>query len=432
MATKNDKVNLNIIGTTGLRREDGYIYDEWLPQLKGDNRNKVYRQMRDNDAIVGAFMYAVESLVRQVHYYVKPANKTTEAAEQAKFVETCLGDMSHTLSDLLSEILTMLVYGWSYFEVVYKVRAGSKNKKASHRSRYDDGKIGWRKISQRAQNTLDHWEFDDDGGIRGMWQQDPNAGNYGKASIVYLPIERSLLFRTQTNRNNPEGRSILRNAYRSWYFMKKLQEIEAIGIERDLSGLPVLEVPPEIMSADASASDKTLRTDLEKLVQQIKRDEREGMVIPSELDTEGNPTGYRFRLLNSGGRRAVDVDAAIKRYESRMAMSMMAEFLLLGMDKVGSFALASTKTHLFSVALGTVIDSVCQTFSRFAIGKLMELNGVAPDIWPTLEHGDIEAPELKEIATYVTSLSDAGILVPDEKLELRMRELANLPVPEDV
>ena len=425
-AEENKVIDFRTIGATGLNRSDGMIYEEWLPQLKGNNAVRVYRQMRDNDPIVGAFMFAVESLIRQVRFYAQPANKSTDAVREAEFVQQCMDDMNHTFSDFLSEVATMLVYGWSYFEVVYKVRKGPDQKESKHRSRYSDGRVGWRKISTRAQETLDHWEIDAEGGIRGLWQISPPS-----YTQVYIPIEKSILFRTQTNKNNPEGRSILRNAYRPFYFKKRLEEIEAIGVERDLSGLPVLEVPPEIMSTGASAADRALRASLESMVQQIKRDEREGMVIPSELDTDGKPTGYRFRLLNSGGRRAVDVDGAIKRYESRLAMSVMAEFLLLGMDKVGSFALASTKTHMFSVALGSIIDSICQTFTRFGINKLMTMNGVAPELWPKLAHGDIETPELKEIMSYVVGLSDSGIIVPDERLELRMREIAGLPMPED-
>ena len=53
---------------------------------------------------------------------------------------------------------------------------------------------------------------------------------------VVIPMEKCLLFRTQTHKNNPEGRSILRNAYRSWYFKKRIEEIEGVGIERDLAG----------------------------------------------------------------------------------------------------------------------------------------------------------------------------------------------------
>jgi hypothetical protein len=423
---KEERVDLDIIGSTGLQRSDGLIDEEWLPQLRGVNAVNIYRQMRDNDPIVGAFMFSVESLIRQVRFYAQPANKSLDAAKEAEFLESCMEDMNHTFSDLLSEVMSMLVYGWSYFELVYKLRKGPNQKDSKYRSRYSDGRIGWRKISTRSQSTLQRWEIDKDGGIQGMWQVSPPS-----YSLVFVPIEKAILFRTQTNKNNPEGRSVLRNAFRPWYFKKKLEEIEAIGIERDLSGLPILEVPPEIMSSGASAADKSLRADLENMVQQIKRDEREGMVIPSELDPDGKPTGYRFRLLSSGGRRAVDVDGAIKRYESRMAMSVMAEFLMLGMDKVGSFALASTKTHLFSVALGSIVDSVCQTFNRFAVTRLMTLNGVPPENWPKLAHGDIESPELKEIANYVVSLTDSGIIVPDERLELRMREIAGLPLPED-
>ena len=424
---KKSKPNLDVLGATGLTQHGGMIDEEWLAQLKGTSAVNTYRQMRDNDPIIGAFMFSVESLVRQVRFYAQPADKSLEAAKEAEFLEGCMEDMNHTFSDLLSEVMSMLVYGWSYFELVYKIRKGPGQKDSRYRSRHSDGRVGWRKIAARSQSTLNNWEIDDDGGIQGMWQVSPP--NY---ELTFVPIGKSILFRTQTNKNNPEGRSLLRNAFRPWYFKKKLEEVEAIGIERDLSGLPVLEVPPEIMASTASAADKALRTNLENMIQQIKRDEREGMVLPSELDTDGKPTGYRFRLLSSGGRRAVDVDGAIKRYESRMAMSVMAEFLMLGMDKVGSFALASTKTHLFSVALGSIVDSVCQTFNRFAVARLMTLNGVPQELWPKLAHGDIESPELKEIANYVVGLTDSGILVPDEKLELRMREIAGLPMPEDV
>jgi hypothetical protein len=35
-----------------------------------------------------------------------------------------MDDMSHTWDDMISEILTMLVYGWSWHEIVYKKRVG--------------------------------------------------------------------------------------------------------------------------------------------------------------------------------------------------------------------------------------------------------------------------------------------------------------------
>ena len=71
-------------------------------------------------------------------------------------------------------------------------------------------------------------------------------------------MEKCLLFRTQTHKNNPEGRSILRNAYRSWYFKKRIEEIEGVGIERDLAGIPIAYVDPAIMSAGATADQQAM------------------------------------------------------------------------------------------------------------------------------------------------------------------------------
>ena len=56
----------------------------------------------------------------------------------------------------------------------------------------------------------------------GMTQQPPP--DYG---LLTIPISKAMLFRTESAKDNPEGRSILRNAYRSWYFKRRIQEIEA-------------------------------------------------------------------------------------------------------------------------------------------------------------------------------------------------------------
>ena len=65
-------------------------------------------------------------------------------------------------------------------------------------------------------------------------------------NLYTIPIDKALLFRTKSRKDNPEGRSILRNAYRSWYFKRRIQEVEGIGIERDLAGLPVMYAPADL------------------------------------------------------------------------------------------------------------------------------------------------------------------------------------------
>jgi hypothetical protein len=415
-------IDFDVLGRTGLKRSAGHIHEEWHPRLRGLLAVRTYREMSDNDPVIGAFLYAIEALIRQVDWQVDPSGDTDEHKAAAEFVQSAVDDMSITWQDLLSEIMTFLIYGWSYFEILYKRRLG-RSDDPTRDSKHNDGKIGWWKLSIRGQESLQRWEINDEGGIMGMWQLAPPH-----FKITFIPIEKAVLFRTKSNKNNPEGRSVLRNAYRSWFMLKRLQEHEAIGVARNLSGMARLQVPFRIMLKTANANEKQLRTDLENLMQRIHRDEREGLILPSELDSEGKPTGFKFDLLSASGR-PINTNEIINRYEQRIAMSTMSEFLLLGMQKVGSLALASTKTELFGVALGAFMDTIAETFTRFPIRDLCRFNNIPEEFWPIMTHGDIEKPELQELAGYIGTLTGAGLNFTDNETETQLREYAGLPVP---
>lgn len=411
-------------GSTGLTRFGGWVYEEWLQNLRGIQGIKVYKEMRDNDPVVGAMLFAIEMLVREVTWDVEPAGDQPADDEAKEFLETCMRDMAFSWHDTITEILSFLVFGWSWHEVVYKRRMGSSQDPARS-SRYNDGRISWRKIPIRAQETFWRWEFDEAGDTLAMHQIPPP--DY---TLRIIPMEKSLLFRTKANKNNPEGRSILRNAYRPWFFKKNIEEIEAIGIERDLAGLPFATVPPELMLPDASPAKKALYQAIQTMVRNVRRDELEGMVFPAAETPDGKKTGYSFELLSSGGgRRQFDTNQIITRYNQAIAMTTMADFILLGHAKVGTMALASSKTELFSKALGAFLDCICEVFNTDAIPKLFALNAFPgiTDI-PKLVHGDVETPDLGELGTYITALAHAHMpLFPDDQLEDQLRLAAHLP-----
>lgn len=421
--------DLAILGTSGLKQYGGYVLEEFHRRLQGRQAVRVYREMADNSSTIGAIRYLIKALVRQAEWRIEPADESPKANEQAEFVEGALADMSHTFEDLLSETLSMLDYGWAYVEIVYKLRKGETDDPTT-RSQFDDGKFGWRKLALRSQDTLDRWEFDPaDGGIRGMWQDDIYA-SHGSGG-VFIPIEKSLLFRTETTKNNPEGRSLYRNAVVDYHYLKRIQEIEAVGIERDMTGLLTMEVPLEILSSDAAPREHAIRQKLEKMLAQLKRDEREFAMVPPELDRMGKPTGYKLKLLATGGRRQIDTTGTKVYYKNSILQSVLAQFIQLGMAQTaGSFALASSQTNLFAVALGTIMDSVASVFNRFAIPRLMKLNNVPVELHPWLTHGDIESPPLDEVGKYVTALAAAGQLPVDDKpLQRKLLEIGNLPQP---
>ena len=430
----------NELGKTGLKHYSGTLYEEFLPQLQGMRGIKTYREMAENDPIISACLLAIETLLRSVPWAVEPASSDPADVELATFVEECQQDMSHTWEDFISEILTMLRYGWSYFEITYKVRNGSTP--GTPTSRYSDNLIGWRKMAPRSQDTLYRWKIAPDGGIEGLWQYPPPTGDLDSDltrrtqdpnndlgwGLIYLPIEKSLLFRTTSVKSSPQGRSLLRSAYRPWYFSKRIQEVEAIGIERDLAGMPIAYVPIELLAENKSTEVASTFNYIRDIVQKTKRDQQEGIMFPLVYDQEGHEL-FRFELLSTQGRRALDTGAIIQRYSQEKAMSLLADFILLGHENTGSFALSSDKTELFSVAMGSLLDSIEDVLNRHALPRLLRLNGLPADAtMPQFRHGDIEKPDLANLITFVSGLASAGApIFPDIVLENWLREQADMP-----
>lgn len=418
----------NELGVSGLQHFGGVLYEEFLKQLQGQRGQKVYREMSENSPVIGAMLFAVESLLRSVDWEVDPASQSSEDVAAAEFLEECQTDMSHTWEDFISEVLSMLIYGWSYFEVVYKKRKGPRKNPTS---RYDDGKIGWRKFGFRAQETLYRWEIDDNGGIKGMYQY-PLPTHPARVrtpdNIIFLPIEKCLLFRTTSVKNSPEGRSILRSSYRPWWFGKRIEEIEAIGMERDLNGVPIAKVPIELLAEGRSSDQTDTFNYIKDIVTRTKKDQQNGIIFPKVIDPETGEDLFSFELISSSGRRSFDTGNVVQRYMQQMAMTIMADFILLGHENVGSFALSSDKTELFAVALGAWLDSIEEVLNRHAVPRLFELNNFDITEFPKFRHGDIEKPDIQQVGAYVQALAGAGApLFPDIELENRLREYADLP-----
>lgn len=403
------------IGRIGQKRYGGVFYEEFLRDLQGIKGIKTYQEMANNDDTVGAILFAIKMLIRHAQWNVEPGGDTAKDKEAAEFVESCMNDMQSTWTDTISEILSFLTYGWSFHEIVYKRRMGkSRNKKTN--SKYSDGLIGWQKLPIRAQDTLYQWEYDNKDNLIGMTQQPPP--DYG---LFTIPLKKALLFRTESAKDNPEGRSILRNAYRPWYFKRRIQEIEAIGIERDLAGLPVIYGPEGVdLWAEDEETKKTLGA-LTSMVKNIRRDEYEGMVLPG---------GFKFELVSTGGSRQFDTNAIINRYDTKIAMTVMADFLMLGHNKVGSFALSSDKTELFSVAISSFLDVICETFNSQGIPALIDINGDhfnGITDYPKMTHGEIEEVSIKEAGQFIKDMIGVGVLIPDDGLEDYIREIGHLP-----
>ena len=411
------------IGSTGLKRSSGYVDEEFLPHLRGRKAVQVYREMGDNDAISGGMLFAINQLVKGVAWPVEPAGKSKDDAAAAKLLETCLDDMSSTWSDTLSEILTSLQYGWSWHEIVFKRRMGPWQKDGRHRSKYNDGLVGIRKMPIRAQETLHRWIFDESGDVKAMVQLAPPT--YDTRTI---PLSRSVLFRNGVHKGNPEGRSLLRTSYRSWYYKKRLEEFESVGVERDLAGLPMVTVPASYLKAAVGSDEHKMVVSMQRMVRAIRRNEQEGLVFPAAYDPETKQPLFKFELLGSGGARQFSTNELITRYEQRQLMSILADWIMVGHTNTGTYNMHVDKTGVFRQALNSVVNSIADTLNTYMVPMLFAQNGWKPEKLPKLVPSSVDVPDLAQLGQFLTQTTGLGYTWgPDVTMERFLRRAAGLP-----
>lgn len=417
------------VGDTGLAVYGGVLYDYQYQNLRGDAWNRIVAEMQLSPVIRG-MLFAVEMIIRRAEWNIQPASgpdiDDEEAQEVADFVEGCRRDMYTPWEDTLAMFLSFLPYGYSVFEQLYKRRLGPGGDPASM---FDDGRIGWDDWSPRPQDSIVGWEFDKAGRPNAVKQR--TRGTYGPG--VKIPLNRCLHFRAGGYKGSPEGESVLKAAYIDWDAIKKLQTMEAIGMERDLAGLPVALVPPRYLQADREPDEEAFYKQIRKIVTGIRNNEQSGVVFPLEFDSAGHSL-YEFKLMSSGGARQFDTNAVIARRTSQMTMALLADFLTLGHGATGSYALSKDKTELFEIAISAWLDMIANVIVDQAFLPLMQLNAIDPALTPGLVGTPPDSEDLGRTGAYVAALLPLIQAVGVEKPDLvalveHLFGLADLPAP---
>jgi hypothetical protein len=403
--------------------------DEFLPKLRGLNATRTFREMKDNDPVIGAILMAFEMLLRAAEFRVEAVNDSPEAEEAKLFVEQCFEDMEGTVDDFLAEVLTFLPFGFSVFEVVYKIRGGRNTSDMTRYSQFDDGRYGIQKLAPRAQWTIDRFLTDANGAITGVRQTALTL----KMGSVEIPIEKLLHFRTSTINNDPSGRSILRNAFTSYHYASHIQMIEAIAVEREMNGIPVGRIPSEYLADSATAAQQGFTNAFKKILRDVKFNDQGFILIPSDVyeNDDGSKTSIpmvQFDLVTAKGTRAIPTGDVILRHQQNIARSVLADFLMLGSGDKGSFALSKSKTDLFLAAAAGYTEAISSVLNRQLLTRLWELNGFDPDLMPSIAFGDIAPVDLAELGAFVRDIAGAGMpLFPDDDTENTIRRAAGFP-----
>ena len=378
-------------GLSGTTIFSGQIVNEdYVKELTGTLALTTYDKMRKSDGVVKAALLACELPIRATNWYIQPASDEEKDIEVADFISDCLfNKMTITWDDFLRQALGMLWAGFSVFEKVFQpVEFNGKQM------------IGWRKFAPRLQKTIFKWQTES--GEDGVVQQTISKQ-------ISIPISKLLIFTHQKEGDNWVGISILRSAYRPWFFKNHIEKINAMTFERQGLGIPIGTLPRGSSSKD--------RDKMEELLKNVRANEQ-GYII--------KPEGWEIEFMDMKAGTLTNPDETIRRYNREVLISVLAQFLDLGSGPTGSRALSADHSSTFHNNLTALAKTIQDVINKYAIKQLVDLN-FTTDKYPSLEYSYIGLPRYKEISEALSKLIEKGAIFPDEKLEEHLRELMSLP-----
>lgn len=385
------------IGRSGLRHWAGYNSEEFLTELRGNRGYKILDEMRRNEPAVVGLLGSLEGIIGSVAWVTVPVDDENGAdLAAAAHVNKAMHKMRRPWDHAVQDSTTMFPFGWAFLETTYK---------------YAEGKVWWDAMDLRGQDTLYRWGYDDQSHAISLIQRP--APTYEE---IEIPLNRGLLFRTNTEKDNPEGIPILRGAYKPYFYKKVIEEVEAMGAERDLLGIPVMEAPFGATEAEIQAA--------QSIVENIKNDDQAGVVTVAI----GPEAWQRFNLKlltgqGSGGKVSY-TDRLITRYTAEIGFVAQASFLHMGMSKQG-YRLDSDVRDLYQMAVKNWIQKICDTFQQ-GIDRLLAMNGMSGKC--KLTFGRITQLNLQTITNFITSGVQNKFITPNRELEQFLRQEAELPL----
>lgn len=389
----NTKPNMIEIGAPGTIFFQGIMTgEEYNADLQGEKALIIYDKMRRSDGQVKGALLACELPLRTAHWGVTPASDSTDDRRIAQTIEDNLFEgMSSTWDDFLHHILFMLWAGFSVFEKVWTL---------------EDGLYKWRKFAPRLPKTIYKWHTNPEGSLEAVEQQVYKGGKY---EFIKIPIEKALVFTNEKEGSNYQGMSILRAAYKHYYFKNQLYNIDGIAAERHGVGLAVFHYP-----ASASPTDKEA---VKAVGERLHAHERAYIALPDEVG---------FDLKGVAGQLH-DIKGSIEHHDLQITRSVLAQFINLGGGDYGSYALSQDQSGFFLMALRAVGRNICDTFNRYAIKQQVDYNWNVKKL-PKLTISDLEFFDIGSYTKAIADLAGAGALLPDAGIEDELRRKLHLPI----
>jgi hypothetical protein len=252
------------------------------------------------------------------------------------------------------------------------------------------------------------WKFDKHGDPTEIVQDSMTDTGFEE---VHIPFEKLLVFTLDEEASDPTGMSILRSAYKHWYYKDNLYKVDAIAKERHGIGVPDIGLPPGFNNTDRQLA--------EEMGANLRTNEKSYIV---------RPPGWEIGFVEIR-TNPVDALKSAEHHDLMIARNVLAQFMNLGSTTSGSRALGGSQIEVFVKALRYISGIIADQFNTYVVPQLVDWNFTVKR-YPRLRVRRIgENADWRSLSVAIRNMVESQIITATPELEEWMANQMDLPHP---
>ena len=382
----------------------GYLrVNEYNPYLQGRYGMSVYNRMMREDGQVDGVVDMIKQPILGCEWFVDSDNEEAKA-----FVEENLGldpqRKNLNFNKFITESLTFLEFGFCLFEKTFEMR---------------DGRQYLHSLSYRPQPSIEGFKFDDMDGGSDFDAAVQIIKLYPVKETVDIPRMNLVYFGPKVIGQDFWGKSVLRSAYKHWFYKEELYQIDAVAHDRFGVGIPKGRYPEKATKRARDNFNKTLKN---------LRSHQQSYISMSKGPTEQESFDIEMLKLEASGR--LDPMPTIEHHNAEIAKSVLVLFMDLGTSQTGSRATSMTLADVFYHGLIGYVNHMRDVINREVVTPLVEYN-FGSDINIKIDYANLQKKSISTLAADLDKLGVRNFVTPDFKLEQFLRRRAELPMKDE-
>ena len=408
--------DLRVMGISGTYLQSGYISGkEQNHRLTGSAWVREAEEMLATDASVAASWRVLKQTLLEAKWRWEPGDESDELskrlceyANEAFGFDGYPGQITIPWEDQLAYMWEFAPIGYRYFEELYRVAPCASGQMRVWLDRFAD----------REPSAHLRWESADGQNLDAVLQ-----ATRGNRQPLPIPADKLLLLTLNQTGSNFEGRGLLRPAWWWWRFKQRTSNLIGVGVERWAVATPRISVN-RAMAEEMGLTDHDIDTMIDRAAAQAQ-----AYVAQEQSYLVDNPV-VSFQTYGEQKLDSTHALSIIRECDNQIAQSFLAQFLHLGITDTGARSVGEVHLSVFRRSALNLCDMVASRVGGVdrraagTIGRLIRWNfgEVNPAQLPVLKHSGLDADELAESLSSLSTLVQFGLLTPEDDLERSIRQ----------